>query len=557
MTDFEYAITVKALNKSFGNKVIIRDMFLSFFYGAKIGILGPNGSGKSTLLKIISGRDNDFKGEIILNPKLKLSYLPQMVDYDDSRTIKTILLEDGLNYIYSAYKEFNDISEKLAAPDLSPQEIDRLIEKQAKAQEILDLNDAWDLDFKVEQVARALGLPSLERKFSELSGGERRRVDLAKIILSNPDILLLDEPTNHLDAESVLWLENYLKKFRGTVLAVTHDRYFLEEVAEWILELDRGNYYPFKGNYSDWLKQKERRLEDERNKDQQRKRTIQRELEWVSSTPQARFGKNKNRLKRYEELLSIEKTEEVKKLEIFIPNGPRLGTKVVDLKDIKKRVDGRILIQGLSFSIPPAAVVGVIGPNGAGKSTLLKMIAGEIAPDSGTIEIGETVVLGYADQLRQSLRRDLPVWKAVSESDDEQIKIGERWVNVRSYIARFNFTEQDQQKPVSVLSGGELNRLCLAKLLTKPCNLLLLDEPTNDLDIDSSRALEEAILNFAGSVVVVSHDRWFLDRICTHTLAALGNGEWGCFDGPPSEFFQTQQGKRLLATRFGEAFLSA
>ncbi|MCS6894072.1 MAG: energy-dependent translational throttle protein EttA [Deltaproteobacteria bacterium] len=556
MAEFEYAITVVNLHKSFGNKVIIRDMSLSFFHGAKIGILGSNGSGKSTFLRILAGLDNDYKGQVRISDRLRVGYLRQSVDSIDNRFVKEILLEQGLNEVWTAFKNFNRISEQLVDPSLTENEMNKLLTEQAKWQEVLDSRDGWDLDRKVDEIARSVGISNLNAKFSELSGGEKRRVDLATLILSEPDILLLDEPTNHLDAEAVLWLEKFLKKYRGTVLAVTHDRYFLEEAAEWILELDRGNYYPYKGNYSDWLRQKQIRLEQEQRESDARYKTLKREAEWASSTPKARLSKNKARLNAYEQLLNLEKTERIRELEIFIPNGPRLGTEVVKIENICKSKGEKLLFKNFSMTVKPAAVIGIIGPNGVGKTTLFKLITGEDSIDSGYVRIGETVVIGYADQLRSSLNPSLPVWQSITENDSEQIKIGERWINVRSYLARFNFSGEDQQKPVQVLSGGEKNRLLLAKVLTKPCNVLLLDEPTNDLDIDSARALEEAILNFAGVVLVISHDRWFLDRISTHTLAPLGGGEWICAECPPSEFFSTREGQSLLKSRFGEAFLS-
>lgn len=555
MADFEYAITVRNLHKSFGSKTVIKDMTLSFFHGAKIGILGANGSGKSTFLRILAGIDKDYKGQVIISERLKLGYLRQAVDINDIRPVRQVLLEDGLKEVYQAFKRFNEITEMFTDPNLDPAEMDRLLSEQSACQEVLDTRDAWNLEYKVEMIARSLGIFNLDQPFSTLSGGERRRVDLATLILSEPDILLLDEPTNHLDAEAVYWLEQYLRRFKGTILAVTHDRYFLEEVAEWILELDRGNYYPYKGNYSEWLKQKQQRLEQEKREQDARYATLQREYQWVTSTPKARFAKNKARLKNYEALLQIEKSEEIKNLEIFIPNGPRLGNNVISINRLKKTISGKLLFDDLSFVITPATVLGIIGPNGAGKSTLFRMIVGKETPDEGTITLGETVVLGYADQLRESLRPDLPVWQSITGDDSDQFKLGDRWINVRSYLARFNFTGDDQQKRVEVLSGGEKNRLLLAKVLTKPCNVLLLDEPTNDLDVDTARALEEAILNFAGVVLVISHDRWFLDRIATHTLAPLGSGKWILHDGPPTEFFETKEGKQLLKSRFGEAFM--
>ncbi len=556
MAEFEYAITVVNLHKSFGNKVIIKDMSLSFFHGAKIGILGANGSGKSTFLRIIAGLDNNYKGSVKVSERLKLGYLKQSVESRDSRPVRQVLLEDGLKEVFEAYKKFNEISEKFSDPNLTPEEFDELLSKQAKYQEILDARDGWDLDFKIQHISRSLGIYDLDIPFFELSGGERRRVDLATLILSEPDILLLDEPTNHLDAEAVLWLENYLAKFKGTVLAVTHDRYFLEEVAEWILELDRGDYYPYKGNYSEWLKQKQQRLERERKEHDARLKAIKKEYEWVVASPQARTSKNKARLNRYEELLKTTDQDKIRELEIFIPTGPRLGNNVLDFENLTKKKGNKVLFKDFNLKITPSMILGIIGPNGCGKSTLFKLIVGQEEPDTGVVKVGESVVLGYADQFRDSLNPELPVWQALTGDDSGQIKIGDNWVNVRSYLAKFNFTGDDQQKLVKVLSGGEKNRLLLAKVLSNPCNVLLLDEPTNDLDVDSCRALEEAIISFPGTALIISHDRWFLDRICTHTLVSLGDGNWTLADLPPTEFFKTQTGQNLLKSRFGEVFFS-
>ncbi len=556
MAEFEYAITVVNLHKSFGNKVIIKDMSLSFFHGAKIGILGANGSGKSTFLRIIAGLDNNYKGSVKVSERLKLGYLKQSVESRDSRPVRQVLLEDGLKEVFEAYKKFNEISEKFSDPNLTPEEFDELLSKQAKYQEILDARDGWDLDFKIQHISRSLGIYDLDIPFFELSGGERRRVDLATLILSEPDILLLDEPTNHLDAEAVLWLENYLAKFKGTVLAVTHDRYFLEEVAEWILELDRGDYYPYKGNYSEWLKQKQQRLERERKEHDARLKAIKKEYEWVVASPQARMSKNKARLNRYEELLKTTDQDKIRELEIFIPTGPRLGNNVLDFENLTKKKGNKVLFKDFNLKITPSMILGIIGPNGCGKSTLFKLIVGQEEPDTGVVKVGESVVLGYADQFRDSLNPELPVWQALTGDDSGQIKIGDNWVNVRSYLAKFNFTGDDQQKLVKVLSGGEKNRLLLAKVLSNPCNVLLLDEPTNDLDVDSCRALEEAIISFPGTALIISHDRWFLDRICTHTLVSLGDGNWTLADLPPTEFFKTQTGQNLLKSRFGEVFFS-
>ncbi len=556
MAEFEYAITVVNLHKSFGNKVIIKDMSLSFFHGAKIGILGANGSGKSTFLRIIAGLDNNYKGSVKVSERLKLGYLKQSVESRDSRPVRQVLLEDGLKEVFEAYKKFNEISEKFSDPNLTPEEFDELLSKQAKYQEILDARDGWDLDFKIQHISRSLGIYDLDIPFFELSGGERRRVDLATLILSEPDILLLDEPTNHLDAEAVLWLENYLAKFKGTVLAVTHDRYFLEEVAEWILELDRGDYYPYKGNYSEWLKQKQQRLERERKEHDARLKAIKKEYEWVVASPQARMSKNKARLNRYEELLKTTDQDKIRELEIFIPTGPRLGNNVLDFENLTKKKGNKVLFRDFNLKITPSMILGIIGPNGCGKSTLFKLIVGQEEPDTGVVKVGESVVLGYADQFRDSLNPELPVWQALTGDDSGQIKIGDNWVNVRSYLAKFNFTGDDQQKLVKVLSGGEKNRLLLAKVLSNPCNVLLLDEPTNDLDVDSCRALEEAIISFPGTALIISHDRWFLDRICTHTLVSLGDGNWTLADLPPTEFFKTQTGQNLLKSRFGEVFFS-
>jgi energy-dependent translational throttle protein EttA len=507
------------------NKQVLKNIYLSFFYGAKIGVLGLNGSGKSTLLKIIAGEDKDYLGEITAQKGITFGYLPQEPVLDADKTVRQVV-EEGVQETVNLLKQFEDINAKFAEPDA---DFDALIAKQAKLQEEIDRIDAWDLDSRLEMAMDALRCPPPETEVKVLSGGERRRVALCRLLLKKPDVLLLDEPTNHLDAESVGWLEQHLARYEGTVIAVTHDRYFLDNVAGWILELDRGEGIPFKGNYSSWLSQKKARLEVEEKQESKRQRALQRELEWIQTNPKGRQTKSKARVSAYEELLSDKHEKQREELEIYIPSGPRLGNKVIEANNVKKGFGDRLLVEDMEFSLPPGGIVGVIGPNGAGKTTLFRMIAGREKPDSGTLEIGETVKLGFVDQDRP-LDPSKTIWEEIS-GGQEILKLGNREVNSRAYVARFNFSGTDQQKKVTELSGGERNRVHLAKMLKEGANVLLMDEPTNDLDVNTLRALEEALLEFAGCAVIISHDRWFLDRIATHIMAFEGNSEVFWFEG--------------------------
>ena len=516
--------TMKGVSKVYPpNRYVLKDIYLSYFYGAKIGVLGLNGSGKSSLLRIMAGEDSEFLGEAFPARDFKLGYLPQEPKLDSAKTVKENIM-DGLGELATALQEFNQINEKLQNPELDPDEMEKLIERQAVVQEKVEHLGGWEVDQKIEQAMDALRCPPGEAKVDKLSGGEVRRVALCRLLLSNPDILLLDEPTNHLDAESVAWLEHYLHDFPGTVIAVTHDRYFLDNVAGWILELDRGEGIPFKGNYSAWLEQKEKRLQQEQKEQDRRARTLERELEWVRMSPRARQAKSKARLSNYENLLKERTPEQIKDLSFFIPPGPRLGDVVLEAKGIAKAYGDNLLFENVDFVIPKGAIVGVVGPNGAGKSTLFRMITGEEKPDKGSFKVGETVRMAYVDQRRDSLNPNNSVWQEIC-GGEEVIKIGNREINSRAYIAKFNFNGGDQQKKVGTLSGGERNRLYLAKMLLKEANLLLLDEPSNDLDVNTLRALEDALLEFGGSAVVISHDRWFLDRICTHIIAYEGDSK--------------------------------
>lgn len=521
------------------NKQILRDISLGFFYGAKIGVLGLNGSGKSTLLRIMAGMDQDFLGEISLSKGYTIGLLEQEPKLDNSKTVKEII-EEAVLPIVDMLKRFDAINEKFSDPDA---DIDALIDEQTAVQEYLDKHDAWNLDSRLELAMDALRCPPGEKLVALISGGERRRVALCRLLLTEPDILLLDEPTNHLDAESVAWLERHLQQYSGTVIAVTHDRYFLDNVAEWILELDRGYGIPWRGNYSSWLMQKKERLAKEEKAESKRQRTLERELEWIHMAPKARQSKGKARVSAYERLLSQEYESRRENLEISIPAGPRLGEIVVDLEDISKSYGDRLLIHHFSVSIPPGSIVGVIGPNGAGKTTLLRIITGQEQPDSGTVKIGETVHLAYVDQSRDTLIGENTVWEEIS-GGEETMLIGSRKLNTRAYVASFNFLGTDQQKLVKNLSGGERNRLHLAKILTQNANVLLLDEPTNDLDVNTLRALEDAIEYFAGCAVVVSHDRWFLDRIATHILAFEGQSQVTWIEGN-FEDYEADRRKRM------------
>jgi sulfate-transporting ATPase len=521
------------VSKYYDKKPVLKDISLSYFYGAKIGVLGLNGAGKSSLLRIMAGADKDFVGEAILSQGYTVGFLEQEPRLDDTGTVRQIV-QEGAAQTVEMLEEFNRINEKFAEP-MSPKEMDRLLARQAEVQEKLDALDAWDLDSRLEMAMDALRCPPGETPVKILSGGERRRVALCRLLLQKPDILLLDEPTNHLDAETVAWLEHHLNQYAGTVIAVTHDRYFLENVAGWILELDRGYGIPWKGNYSSWLEQKQKRLQQEEKTESLRQKTLERELEWIQLSPKARRSKSKARISAYQALLSQESLQREKELEIYLPPGPRLGDKVVEALNLTKGYGGRLLMEDLSFALPPGAIVGVIGPNGAGKTSLFKMISGQEQPDSGTLRIGETVKLAYVDQSRENLQPGKTIWEIISDGQDV-IELGKVTVKSRAYVARFNFSGSDQQKKVDSLSGGERNRVHLARMLKEGANVLLLDEPTNDLDVNTMRALEEALENFAGCAVIISHDRWFLDRIATHILAFEDEGKVAWFDGNYSDY---------------------
>jgi energy-dependent translational throttle protein EttA len=521
------------VSKVYEKKPVLKDIYLSYFYGAKIGVLGLNGSGKSSLLRILAGVDTDFIGKTILTPGHTVGFLEQEPKLDETKTVREIV-EQGVQETVDLLSEFNVINEKFAEP-MTDDEMNKLLDRQAKVQEKLDHLDAWDLDSRLEMAMDALRCPPGEAQVNVLSGGERRRVALCRLLLQSPDILLLDEPTNHLDAESVAWLEHHLQRYEGTVIAVTHDRYFLDNVAGWILELDRGQGIPWKGNYSSWLDQKQKKLRQEEKSETERQKTLQRELEWIRMSPKGRHAKSKARISSYEELLSQETEARARELEIFIPPGPRLGKLVIEAEGVSKGYGDRLLIDKMSFALPPGGIVGVIGPNGAGKTTLFRMITGQEKPDSGTIRIAESVKLAYVDQSRDVLDPNKTIWEMISEGKDV-IVLGTREVNSRAYVSRFNFSGTDQQKKVGQLSGGERNRVHLARMLKEGANVLLLDEPTNDLDVNTMRALEEALENFAGCAVVISHDRWFLDRIATHILAFEGDSTTLWFDGNYSEY---------------------
>jgi sulfate-transporting ATPase len=521
------------VSKYYDQKPVLKDISLSYFYGAKIGVLGLNGSGKSSLLRILAGVDKEFNGETHLSPGKSVGLVEQEPELDDSKTVREIV-EEGAGEAVELLNEFNRISESLAEP-MSDDEMMALIERQGEVQEKLDDADAWDLDSKLEMAMDALRCPDGDQPVNILSGGERRRVALCRLLLQKPDILLLDEPTNHLDAETVAWLEQHLQRYEGTVIAVTHDRYFLDNVAGWILELDRGHGIPWKGNYSSWLDQKQKRLRQEEKTETERQKTLQRELEWIRMSPKGRHAKSKARINSYEALLSQQSEKRSKDLEIYIPPGPRLGDAVIEADKVGKAYGDKLLVEDLSFSVPPGGIVGIIGPNGAGKTTLFRMITGQETPDSGTIRIGETVKLAYVDQSRDALNPDHTIWESISEGKD-LILLGNREINSRAYVARFNFSGTAQQKKVGTLSGGERNRIHLARMLKEEANVLLLDEPTNDLDVNTLRALEDGLENFAGCVMVISHDRWFLDRIATHILAFEGDSGVVWFDGNYSDY---------------------
>ena len=521
------------VGKYYDKKPVLKDIYLSYFYGAKIGVIGLNGSGKSSLLRIIAGVDKEYVGETVLSPGHTIGFLEQEPQLDDSKTVREIV-EQGVQQVVDLLKEYDQINARFSEP-MSDDEMTALLEKQGAVQEKLDALGGWDLDSRLEMAMDALRCPPGETAVKILSGGERRRVALCRLLLLQPDILLLDEPTNHLDAESVAWLEQHLQKYSGTVIAVTHDRYFLDNVAGWILELDQGRGIPWQGNYSSWLEQKQARLANEEKAESERRKTLARELEWIRMAPRARHAKSKARIKSYEALLSQESEKRARDLEIYIPPGPRLGDVVIETEHLKKGYGDRLLIDDLSFSLPPGGIVGVIGPNGAGKTTLFRLITSQEEPDGGTIRLGQTVKLAYVDQSRESLDPNKTIWEEISGKEDT-IQLGKRQVNSRAYVAQFNFSGTDQQKKVGLLSGGERNRVHLAKMLKESANVILLDEPTNDLDVNTLRALEDALENFAGCAVVISHDRWFLDRIATHILAFEGESRVVYYDGNYSEY---------------------
>lgn len=525
-------------------KQVLKDIYLSFFYGAKIGIIGLNGAGKSTLMKIIAGMERPTMGEVVWSPGYSVGYLPQDPPLNETKTVKENIME-GMQKVYDALAEYDEINRKFGEEQYygDPDKMEALMKRQAEVQDMIDAMDAWNMDSKLERAMAALRCPAADEPVTHLSGGERRRVALCRLLLQKPDVLLLDEPTNHLDAESIDWLEQHLQQYEGTVIAVTHDRYFLDDVSEWILELDRGEGIPWKGNYSTWLEQKTKRLEQEEKTASRRRKTLERELEWVRMAPKARQAKGKARLKSYDQMLNEEQKGREEKLEIFIPNGPRLGNKVIEAQHVKKAFGDKVLFRDLNFALPPNGIVGVIGPNGAGKTTLFRLMMRLEKPDDGTFEIGETVKLAYVDQQHKDIDPNKSVYDVISQGN-EFIRMGARDINSRAYLSRFNFSGTDQNKLCGVLSGGERNRLQLALALKQGGNVLLLDEPTNDIDVNTLRALEEGLESFAGCAVVISHDRWFLDRVCTHILAFEGDGEVVCFEGGYSEY-EINKARRL------------
>ena len=543
--DKKIIFSMVGVSKAFqANKQVLKDIYLSFFYGAKIGIIGLNGSGKSTLMKIIAGLEKSYQGEVVFSPGYSVGYLAQEPHLDDEKTVKEVVME-GVQSIVDTLTEYEEINNKFGLPEYyeDSEKMDALFARQAELQDIIDATDAWNLDSKLERAMDALRCPPEDQPVKNLSGGERRRVALCRLLLQKPDILLLDEPTNHLDAESIDWLEQHLQQYEGTVIAVTHDRYFLDHVAGWILELDRGEGIPWKGNYSSWLEQKTKRMEMEEKVASKRRKTLERELDWVRMAPKARQAKGKARLNSYDKLLNEDVKEKEEKLEIFIPNGPRLGNKVIEAKGVAKAYGDRLLFDNLNFMLPPNGIVGVIGPNGAGKTTLFRLIMGLETVDKGTFEVGETVKLAYVDQQHKDIDPVKSVYQVIS-GGNELIRLGNRDINARAYLSRFNFSGADQEKLCGMLSGGERNRLHLAMALKEEGNVLLLDEPTNDIDVNTLRALEEGLDDFAGCAVVISHDRWFLDRICTHILAFEGNSEVFFFEGSYSEYEENKM-KRL------------
>lgn len=543
--DKKIIFSMVGVSKAFqANKQVLKDIYLSFFYGAKIGIIGLNGSGKSTLMKIIAGLEKSYQGEVVFSPGYSVGYLAQEPHLDDEKTVKEVVME-GVQSIVDTLAEYEEINNKFGLPEYyeDSEKMDALFARQAELQDIIDATDAWNLDSKLERAMDALRCPPEDQPVKNLSGGERRRVALCRLLLQKPDILLLDEPTNHLDAESIDWLEQHLQQYEGTVIAVTHDRYFLDHVAGWILELDRGEGIPWKGNYSSWLEQKTKRMEMEEKVASKRRKTLERELDWVRMAPKARQAKGKARLNSYDKLLNEDVKEKEEKLEIFIPNGPRLGNKVIEAKGVAKAYGDKLLFDNLNFMLPPNGIVGVIGPNGAGKTTLFRLIMGLETVDKGTFEVGETVKLAYVDQQHKDIDPAKSVYQVIS-GGNELIRLGNRDINARAYLSRFNFSGADQEKLCGMLSGGERNRLHLAMALKEEGNVLLLDEPTNDIDVNTLRALEEGLDDFAGCAVVISHDRWFLDRICTHILAFGGNSEVFFFEGSYSEYEENKM-KRL------------
>mgnify|MGYP002777244849 FL=1 len=545
MADEKIIFSMTGVSKIYPpQKQVLKNIYLSFFYGAKIGVLGLNGSGKSSLLRIIAGVDKEYQGEVVSDLGYSVGYLEQEPQLDKTKTVKEIV-EEGVKDVVALLKEFETINEKFADPAVleNPDAMDKLIARQGEVQEKLDAINAWELDHKLERAMDALRCPPPDAKIEYLSGGEKRRVALCRLLLQTPDVLLLDEPTNHLDAESVQWLEEHLRQYQGTIIAVTHDRYFLDNVAGWILELDRGEGIPWKGNYSSWLDQKQKRLAQEEKTESKRQKALERELEWVRMSPKGRHAKGKARLSAYEKLISQETREKEEKLELFIPPGPRLGNKVIEAKGVAKAFGDKLLYENLTFSLPPAGIVGIIGPNGAGKTTLFKMITGQLQPDAGTFEVGETVKIAYVDQEHDDLKPEDTVFQAITGGQD-LIMVGGKEINSRAYVSKFNFSGTDQQKKVKELSGGMRNRVHLAIALKQGGNLLLLDEPTNDLDVNTLRALEEALENFGGCAVIISHDRWFLDRVCTHILAFEGDSQVYWFEGTFSEYEENKK-KRL------------
>ena len=544
--DKKVIFSMVGVSKSFNNnnKQVLKDIYLSFFYGAKIGIIGLNGSGKSTLLKIIAGLDKSFQGEVHFSEGFKVGYLEQEPKLDDSKTVIDIVKE-GMQESVDVLNEYNEINDKFALPEYyeDSEKMEFLMKRQGELQDKIDALGAWDLDTKLNIAMDALRCPEKDAKISVLSGGERRRVALCRLLLKEPEILLLDEPTNHLDAESVLWLEQHLSQYKGTVIAITHDRYFLDNVAGWILELDRGEGIPWKGNYSSWLDQKSKRLAKEEKVESKRRKTLERELEWVRMSPKGRRTKSKSRLSNYEKLLQDKSKEQEEKIELYIPPGPRLGNNVIDAVNVAKGFDDKLLYDNLEFKLPPAGIVGIIGPNGAGKTTLFRMIMDQEKPDSGTFNVGETVKIAYVDQQHADIDLEKTIWEQITDGQ-EQINVGGKLMNSRAYVAKFNFNGSDQNKKVGVLSGGERNRLHLALTLRQEANVLLLDEPTNDLDVNTLRVLEEGLENFAGCAVIISHDRWFLDRVCTHILAFEGNSNVYYYEGSYSDYEENKK-KRL------------